>query len=471
MHISKDNTHPKQKVLSVFTLVMINIIAVDSLRNLAITAEYGFSLVFFYVIGTLCFFIPIALVAAELSTAWPHIGGLYVWVKQAFGRRWGLVAIWLVWIYNIVWFPTILAFLAATFAYLVEPQLATHKSYMLIWILSVFWIATLLNCFGMKVSGWVSTIGAIVGTLMPMLIIIVLAIVWLVQGHHAQIEFTVSSLIPKIHSFNDLAFFVAVLFSLLGIEMSAIHAEDVKNPQRDYPRALTISGLIIVGSLIFASLAIAIVIPHNEISLVSGLIDAFDAFFQKFNLTWMSPIIIGMIIIGGIGSVSAWIIGPTKGLLAAADDGCLPSLFKYTSEKGAPIALLIIQALIFTILCFLFLLMPTVNSFYWVLSALTAQLAMIAYLFMFATAIRLRYSHPETPRVYTIPGGKLGIWITACLGIISCVFVIVIGFFPPSSIIIDNMLIYEAILFGGIIIFIALPLLLYKAEQIALDHL
>jgi glutamate:GABA antiporter len=465
MHLSKETTHPKQKVLSVFTLVMINVIAVDSLRNLAITAEYGFSVVFFYLIATIAFFIPIALVAAELATAWPHIGGLYVWVREAFGRRWGLVAIWLVWIYNIVWFPTILAFLAATFAYLVEPQLSTHKTYMLFWILGTFWAATLLNCFGMKISSWVSTIGAIVGTLVPLFFIIVLAIIWLLQGHEAQVDFTFTDFIPKIHSVNDLAFFVAVLFSLLGIEMSAIHAEDVKNPQHDYPRALTISSVIIVSSLVCASLAIAIVIPHDEISLVSGLIDAFGAFFQRFHLEWMTPLVVGMIIIGGIASVSAWIIGPTKGLLAAAEDGCLPTVFRYTSEKGAPIALLLMQGLIFTALCALFLFMPTVNSFYWVLSALTAQLAMIAYLFMFSAAIRLRYSHSNTLRTYTIPGGKWGMWFTAGMGMLSCSVVIIIGFFPPPNIVITNLFTYEAILLGGIFIFVGLPLLLYIHQE------
>ena len=130
MAFSQD-IHPRKKVLSLFTLVMINVIAVDSLRNLSISAEYGLSLVFFYGIALIGFFIPIISVAAELATGWPKIGGLYVWTREAFGERWGFVVIWLQWIYNVVWFPTILAFVAATLSYLINPALANHKGYVL----------------------------------------------------------------------------------------------------------------------------------------------------------------------------------------------------------------------------------------------------------------------------------------------------------------------------------------------------
>src|SRR5689334_358993 len=109
------------KTLGVFRLAMINVIAVDSLRSLPAGAEYGFSLVFFYLVAALVFFIPTALVSAELATAWPKTGGIYIWTRTAFGRHWGLLAIWLQWIYNVIWYPTILSFIAATLAYLFDP--------------------------------------------------------------------------------------------------------------------------------------------------------------------------------------------------------------------------------------------------------------------------------------------------------------------------------------------------------------
>jgi amino acid transporter len=83
----------KGKVLSVFTLMMINVIAVDSLRTLPISAEYGSSLIFYYVVAAVCFFIPTALVTAELATGWPNTGGAYVWVTKAFGPKIGFTTL------------------------------------------------------------------------------------------------------------------------------------------------------------------------------------------------------------------------------------------------------------------------------------------------------------------------------------------------------------------------------------------
>lgn len=459
------NIHPKRRVISVFTLVMINVIAVDSLRSLAISANYGFSLVFYYILGACLFFLPVALVSAELATGWPRIGGIYVWVREAFGKRWGFFAIWLQWIYNIVWFPTILTFVAGTFAYLFDKTLVENHTYMIITILVAFWAATLVNCFGMRISGVVSTLGAIFGTLVPMLIMIVLASIWLYQGNPSQIEFSLETLIPKITSFNQLAFFIAILFGLLGIEMSAVHAEDVEDPQRDYPKALLISGTIIVVSLILSSLAIAVVIPPHQIQLVSGLIEAFEVFFAAFGIPWMGKIMVGLIILGATCSVSAWIIGPTKGLLAAADDGCLPKFLEYTTSKGVPISLLIVQGLIFTTLCLIFIFMPDINSSYWILSALTAQLAMFVYVLLFAAGIKLRYSHPHLIRAFRIPGKNIGMWITGIIGLLTCILAITIGFFPPPEIEVGNIYLYEGILLTGLIIFCGMALVLYQIEQ------
>lgn len=459
------SNNTKRRVLSVFSLVMINVIAVDSLRSLPFSAEYGLSVLVYYALAAVLFFAPIALVAAELATGWPKTGGMYVWVKEAFGKRWGLVTIWLQWIYNIVWYPSILAFLASTVAYMINPQLDDNRWFMLIAVMGSFWLATLANCFGMKLSSWISTFGAIIGTLLPMLFIIVLGGVWLWQGHPSQISFTWQQLHPNLSSINNLAFLLAVLFGLLGMEMSAVHAEEVKNPQRDYPRALVWSTLIILGSLVLSSLAIAIVIPANQISLVSGVIDAFGLFFTTFHMTWMIPIIVVCIIIGGISGVTTWIIGPTKGLLAAAQDGCLPVCLQKTNKHGAPVAVLLLQGVIFSILCSAFILFPTINGSYWFLSALTAQLAMMVYLLMFAAGIRLRYSHPQQERAYRVPGKNLGMWLAAGAGFLTSLFAIALGFIPPTGIVIGSLFKYESLLIIGIVVFTVLPFMLYRRSQ------
>lgn len=451
----------KPRTLSVFTLVMINVIAVDSIRNLPISAEYGFSIVVFYAIVGLLFFVPSALISAELATGWPKTGGAYVWVREAFGLKTGFLLIWLQWIYNVVWYPTILAFIAATLAYLFNPHLADNRIYLLTVVLTLFWAATIANMFGMRLSGFVSILCALIGTLTPMLLIIVLGGIWIGMGNPLNITFSKTALIPDFQDFHNLAFLTAVIFGLMGMEMSATHAEEVKNPQRDYPRALLYSTLIIIASLVLASLAIAIVVPKDEISLVTGMVQAFSVFFNEFGMNWMLPIVAIFIIIGGLGGVAAWIIGPTKGLMVSARDGCLPPFLTKTNRYGVPVTTLIMQGIIFTLLCSIFVVMPTINSSYWVLSDLAAQLALLFYIILFAAAIRLRYKYPDVKRSFKIPFGNVGMWICGTVGIVTSVAILLLGFYPPSQISVGEVGLYELILVTGIVVFCIVPFIIY----------
>lgn len=454
-----------KRVLSVFSLVMINVIAVDSLRTLPLTAKLGLPLISYYLLAAIAFFIPVALVAAELATAFPETGGIYVWVREAFGRRVGFITIWLQWIYNIVWYPTILAFIAATFAYLFAPELANNKTYLLISIVILFWLFTCLNCFGMKLSGFVSIIGASIGTLLPMIGIILLGLTWFIQGRPLEIE-APSSWLPDFSSLGNLSLFSAVLFGLLGMEMSAVHAEEVKNPQRDYPRALLYSTVIIFSTLVLGSLAIVIVVPASKLSVVSGFIDAYAVFFHTYHMPWMTAVIAGFIILGGLSGVSAWIIGPTKGLLVAARDGCLPQSLARVNRHGAPIVILILQGIIFTLLTSVMVLFESINAAYWILSDLCAQMALLVYVFMFAAAIKLRYSRSYPTGAYRIPGGNGVMWLVAGAGMLCSLLAILIGFVPPTQIKIENTFIFESFLMGGLIIFVFFPWIAAKKNDI-----
>lgn len=455
---------PSRRILSVFSLVMINVIAVDSLRTLPITAKLGLPLISYYLVAAIVFFIPVALVAAELATAYPNTGGIYVWVREAFGRRAGFITIWLQWIYNVVWYPTILAFIAATIAYLFAPQLANDKYFLLITILTLFWIFTLLNCFGMKTSSLISTIGALIGTLLPMSGIIFLGVLWMLQGRPIQVGYP-SSWFPDFSSLGNLSLFSAVLFGLLGMEMSAVHAEEVKNPQHDYPRALLYSTLLIFLTLVLGSLAIVIIIPDTSMSVVSGFIDAYAIFFNAYHMPWLTSLTALLIIIGGLSGVAAWIIGPTKGLLVAARDGCIPAKFAQVNRYGAPVNILIAQGILFSALSSVFILFDSINAAYWILSALCSQMALLVYVFMFSAAIKLRYDRPNQPGSYKIPGGNVGMWLVAGTGLICCLVTIFIGFVPPTQIPINNVFFFQSFLVGGLVIFVLIPWLFSRQNE------
>lgn len=456
------NLSSSKKHLGVFALVMINVIAVDSLRSLPFSASYGYSLVFYYLVAAVIFFLPTALVSAELATGWPAKGGVYVWVREAFGEQLGFVIIWIQWVYNVVWYPTILAFMAGALAYLVDPQLADNKIYMLTVILAIFWGATLVNCFGMRLSSWISTVAALVGTLVPMLFIILLGLFWFKQGNISQIHFTWQEFFPDIKNLGNLSFLLAVIFGLVGMEMSASHADEVENPGKAFPRAILFSTWIILFSLVLSSLAIAIVVPQNTLNVVTGLVQAFGVFFEQYHLHWMTPVITLLIVIGAIGGVAAWIIGPTKGLLVATLDGSAPKVFGKINRHGVPIVILFLQGGICTLLCSVFLLMPTVSSSYWVLTAITAQLAMLVYVALFAAGIYLRYKKPEVPRDFKVAGGNIGIWILGILGILSCLGTLALGFVPPSQLEVGSLLRYEMIVVAGIVLLSLPPVVIYR---------
>ena len=462
---SPSNPNKPARVLTTFSLVMINVIAVDSLRSLPLGATYGLQLIFFYGLVALLFFIPSILVAAELATTWPSTGGLYVWVREAFGLRAAFITIWLQWIYNIVWYPTILSFLAATFIYLFDPSLVNHKGLMFTVILVMFWGVTALNCLGMKASSWLSALGAIVGTILPMILIIGLSLLWLGQAKPSAIAFHWQAAFPHTTNLGHFSFVVALLFGLVGMEMSAAHAEEVKNPAKDYPRALAIAGFIILSTLILSSLAIAIVVPKEELNLVSGLMQAYTTFFNTLHLPFLIPVTALLIIVGSLSGVGAWLIGPTKGLLTAARDGCTPSILKMTNKKGVPVAILILQGLIFTAIASIFLFMPSVSSSYWILSDLTAQLSLLVYLFMFTAAVKLRHSHPQQKRHYRIPGGLLGMYLVAGLGTMTCGAALFLGFIPPEQINVGRLWVYESFLVVGLLLFSLTPLMILKHSK------
>jgi glutamate:GABA antiporter len=456
----------KKNSLGLFQLVMINVIAVDSIRSLTFSAVYGFSLVFFYLLTALLFFIPTALVSSELGTGWPNRGGIYVWVREAFGKKWSLIVIWLNWIYNVIWYPTIMALIAGTFTYFFDPELANNKFYMCGSVLLLFWAATLINCWGMEVSSLLSTLAALVGTILPMVLITCLGIAWVIQGNPAQIEFTWHQFLPTGNDSSNLAFLTNVLFGLLGLEMAATHAAEMRNPQKDYPRSVLISVVTILATIVLASLAIALVVPQKQLSLATGVMQAFTIFADTYHMPWLSPLIAGCIILGGLGGVGAWIIGPTKGLHVASQDGSLPAFLSPTNKHGVPVRILVVQAVIVSLLSLVFILMPTVNSSYWILSVITAQLALLVYIALFASGLKLHYHKPDVARAFNVPGKKLGIWLVCGAGALSSLVVILFGFIPPSTVPFQSVFIYECILIAGIAICCLIPLYLIRKNRV-----
>lgn len=455
----------KKHALTVFGLTMLTVGSVDSLRNLPTTALFGNQLVVFFILGALFFLLPAALVSAELSSGWPLQGGVYVWVKAAFGKKAGLLAIWLQWISNVIWYPTILSFVAGSIGYLIYPDLANNPYFLWSVIVGSFWGTTWINLRGMHASVWVSNVCAISGLLIPMTLLIVFGLFWVVNGHPSQVDFTLKNMMPHVHDRNIWVSLTAIMLSFCGIEIATVHANDVASPQHSFPRALRYSVMIILSTLILGSLAIAIIIPQSEISLVAGIMQTFDVLFAKYHMAWMMPLLACMLVLGGIGGVSNWIIAPTKGLLIAAQDGHLPAVFQRVNQHGAPVVMLISQAVIVTFLSGFFFFMPSVNGSYWLLTALAAQLYMLMYFIMFLAAIFLRLRAPHQARMFKIPGGFYGLLAVSLIGIIGVVVTLIVSFMPPGNINVGQTSHYEMMLVFGLVIMCLPPFVVKSLKK------
>ncbi len=460
-----DKPKKSRRVLSIFVLAMLNVSVMASLRNLPLVAEYGLGAVFYFLLVALFFLVPCALISAELATGWPKTGGIYIWVREALGDRWGFFAVWVQWAHNLSWYPVILSFVATTLAYIVNPELGGNKYYILSVVLVSFWGMTLLNYLGIKTSSWFSTLGVIIGTIVPGIFIITLGISWIFGGHPVQTPLELSALLPKANDLNSFVFLAGMFLAFAGLEVTAAYAGNVINPQKNYPRSILLAALITFAIFMLGSLSIAVVIPKSEISLVAGLIEAFYRFFAAYNLQWILPMMAVLLIIGAVAEVNAWIIGPVKGLYATSTHGNLPPYFQKQNKKGVPVNLLLFQAIIVTLSALVFLHMPSISASFWILTALSAQSYLVMYIMMFVSAIKLRYSKPHVKRTYQVPYKMPGMWVTACMGILSSSFAIFMSFIPPSQLHTGSLFFYEAFLIIGLFIMCGIPLIIYQFRR------
>lgn len=455
----KPTTTHQTRILGTFALSMISVSAIIALRNLPTLAKNGLSVVVILALAALLFFIPLALCCAELASGWPKNGGIYAWVKEAFGEKSGALAIWLEWMESVVWLPAVLSFIGAGIAYVIDPVLSHDRYFMLFTMLIVLWSGTLLNFLGTQTSGWISTFGIISGSIIPGIAIIFLGGYWLTTDQVSHIEITRSSLVPHFSSLSSFAYFTAIALGFAGIEVAAFYVQDTKEPKRTFPRATFISAFIIITIYTLGSLAVAVVIPKEEMQLSSGMMQAMSKFFTFLNMPWAITIFGFLSVIGGLALLNTWILGPSKGLLVSAMNGDLPKFARRTNKHGSPVAILLMQAIVGSALISMNLFIPTMNQFYWIFQTLAAQLILMMYLMVFMSVIKLRYTQPDVKRVYHVPGGTIGIWLIAGVGALFCVLAFFVGFVPPDEYQFIGQKTYAFILLTGIFLFCSPPFL------------
>jgi len=422
---TKDN---KKTTFSVFQISIMTTIAVASLRGLPAMAIEGWASIVMYLVPALLFLVPTALVGAELGTTYQ--GGVYVWVREAFGNRLGFVAVWLQWIQNVVWFPIQLAFVAAAMAFMIgQGDLSNSGLYTGVVVIVVYWLATLLALRGGNLFAKVGSIGGLIGTLIPAAILIVLGGVWLGTSQPVSTTLTQSSFLPQIAGISSVVLLVSNVLSYAGMEMNAVHARDMEDPCKGFTKAMLIAFVLILAIFIVPTLAISAAVPAEQLGMANGIMVAFQTFFDTWNMSWMSNVMAGAIVFGALASVVTWVAGPSRGVMDAAKTGLLPLALQKENKYGVQIGILVPQAIVVTLLALIYVLIPNVSDVFLALIGMAAALYVLMYIMMFAAAIILRKKEPNVERGYKVPA----LTFVAGVGLIACVLAFIMSFFPATG--------------------------------------
>jgi amino acid transporter len=202
---------------------------------------------------------------------------------------------------------------------------------------------------------------------------------------------TAPHLLPAWSGLASIVLVVNSFFTYAGIEVNAVHVDELRDPGRDYPKSIFLAMAVVLAVFIFPTLAIAWAIPAHQISLTAGVMQAFDSLFTHFDLSFAVPLIAIALALGALAGMLAWLDGPSEGLLKIGrEQGYLPPYFQKVNSEGVEVHILAAQAVVITIIALLYAFIPTISRAYWIFTAMATQVYLIMYVLMFMAALRLR---------------------------------------------------------------------------------
>jgi glutamate:GABA antiporter len=422
--------HGLARVLGRADLVLFTVCAILTIDTLASSAAMGPAWFSWWVITMTVFFIPYGLITAELGSAWPGEGGVYIWVREAFGPRWGSTAAWLYWINNAYWIPSVYLIFAGTFS---QIFLNTHSPWQDAGIAIVLtWLTVIVGIVRLEISKWVPNIGALVKTLI-FLALGVLGLSALIRGRPPANDFSLSKFVPR---WNDsLAYLPALLYSTFGFELMSSAGEEMKNPKRDVPRVIFWSGALIAVLYSFAAGGILFAVPVEKLSIVTGTWDALAILGKEWGRAGDTAVLLLGIgfLYACVANVVTWSLGANRVAAVAAEEGMLPpALGRLHPRFRTPHIAFVAMGIVSTaLLVGGALLSESQSNIFWMTFRLTALCLLLCYLLVFPAFLVLRKRRPEQPRPYRLPGGHgtatLAAWVCTLYIAGACVL-----FFAPA---------------------------------------
>lgn len=453
-----------RRVMGLRDLVLFYTISVVGLRWVPAASTIGPRAILLWVLAFCCFFIPQALTVNELSSRYPEEGGIYIWVKRAFGSFHAFMAGWSYWMTNIFIFPSVLLFGASNVAHGV-PQfshLAASKAFLVAIAVSAILIAVTLNIVGLHIGKWLHNAAGSLGTWLTAAILIVLGIVaWLKFG--PATNFNLSDLNPRLSRVSDIALLANIAFAFAGLESASSMSEEVRDPKRNIPRALLLSGVIITFIYILGTVTLLLALPQDKTTKLVGIIDAVRATGERIGgvalAANLGSLVALLVFIAEIGNLGAWMAAIARLPFVAGIDGFLPKAFTHIHPRWhTPYVALLVQGTAIGLLLVLALAGQKAEQAYSTLVSLGIIIYFIPYLYMFASLLALQ-KEPRAENVVRLPGGRAGAYIAGATGFLVTALSIGLSCVPGSDL--ENKTTFFATILGGVGVTLSIAAVVY----------
>lgn len=404
--------------------VLFTVCSILVLDSFVAPAIIGVSSITVWIITAIIFFIPYGLLSAELGSTFPNDGGISYWTGRAFGEFSSVLVGWMYWINVAFWMPAVFTAFSGWLNIALFPDMSVFA--MALIAVAMCWVVVWIGVRGIELSVTVSSIMAIAK--MGVLIIFgLMGIVYGIKNGFAN-DFSLKSWIP---SWDDTIVYVAVIvYNLLGFELIGSIGSKIKNPSKTVPKMTIIAGVAITFLYAFGTFGVLSAISASNVDEVDGFVYALQELCSIFGGAQM-PVFYALMLVSILTLVAnmiTWTLGGNESFMGAGLDKRSKFLAHRNKKYGTSDNLYYIMGVVSTLLIILnYALSGDANDIFWAIFSFASIVFMLNYLFMFPAALKLKYTD-DTPREYSVPGGKVGMWVCTVLCfagvLLSCYFLV-----------------------------------------------
>lgn len=389
-------------------------------------AAIGNSQYFWWIFLMIGFLLPYGLIASELGTTYNGEGGLYDWVRKAFGSKMGGRVAWYYWIN----FPLWMAALAVIFPEMIGLITGTEINIAVAILieLAFIWIVTLIAFFPISDSIWILNGAAIIKVFLALVVGSLGVYIAFTQG--VANEYTLISLLPSF-DVNSLSFVSVIIFNFLGFEVITTMADDMENPKKQIPQAIVTGGIVISAIYIFSAFGIGVAIPTEEISTSSGLIESLQLLTGNPTSLFITIAAI-LFLLTLFGNMISWSQGVNSVAAYAADRDDMPSVFKKRRKNGIPSGAPIMNGIVASIVILLAPIIPNEDLF-WSFFALNLVMFLLSYIPVLPAFLKLREIDPDRERPFKVKGSKGFLKVLAYIPMILIIIALVFIAIPMDT--------------------------------------